>query len=237
MRLGVNIDHIATLRQQRRGHFPDPIEAARVCEKAGAASIVCHLREDRRHIQDGDVQKLRKTIRTRLNLEMSIAKSIVDVALKVRPDSVTLVPERRQELTTEGGLDAVRLMRQLKVLVRDFHQAKIAVSLFVDPEASQLEAARDCGAGIVELHTGSYADAKTAVLRLGKLAALKKAALAARKLELKAAAGHGLDYKNVGAIVKIAEIEELNIGFSIVSRALFTGLNEAVREMRRLMAS
>lgn len=237
MRLGVNIDHIATLRQARRGDFPDPIEAARACERAGATSIVCHLREDRRHIQDEDVRRLRATIRTRLNLEMSIAGSIVDVALKVKPDTVTLVPERREELTTEGGLDARRLIKRLKGLVRDFQQAKIEVSLFIDPETAQLEAARFLGVGIVELHTGSYAEAKTNASRLARLAELKRAARAAGKLQLRVAAGHGLDYQNVGAIAKIQEIEELNIGFSIISRALSVGLNSAVREMRRRIPS
>ena len=231
MRLGVNVDHIATLRQQRRGRAPDPVEAALACEQAGAAGIVCHLREDRRHIQDDDVRRLKAAIATRLNLEMSIAREIVDVALDVRPHQVTLVPERRQELTTEGGLDVVRLEPQVTRLVREFQQRGIEVSLFVDPVAAQLEASRRTGAAIIELHTGTYANSGSP----DDLEALRQAAARGRALGLSVAAGHGLDYDNVQAILEIPEIEELNIGFSIVSRALSVGLERAVRQMTALL--
>ena len=231
MRLGVNIDHVATLRQARRGPTPDPIEAALACERSGAESIVCHLREDRRHIQDADVRRLKRTMTTRLNLEMSIAPSVIDVALAVRPDQVTLVPERRRELTTEGGLDVIALSRRLRPIIRAFRERQIAVSLFVDPVPSQLAASREAGAAIVELHTGRYANATTPASRANALEALKKAAARGRSLGLEVAAGHGLDYENVGDVVVIPQIEELNIGFSIISRALSVGLEPAVREM------
>ncbi len=235
MRLGVNIDHVATLRQARRGAAPDPVEAALICERAGAASVVCHLREDRRHIQDADVRRLRRRIRTALNLEMSIARSVVKTALAVRPDQVTLVPERRQELTTEGGLDAVRLQRRLAPLIRAFQRKQIAVSLFVDPAMRQLAAARDLGAEIVELHTGRYANARTAAARRRELDLLIRTAGQGRAMGLAVAAGHGLDYDNIRPIARMAAIEEVNIGFSIVTRALAVGLERAVREMAALL--
>ena len=231
MRLGVNIDHVATVRQARRGTQPDPVEAALVCERAGASSIVCHLREDRRHIHDADVRRLRRTITTRLNLEMSIAPNVVKTALAVKPDEVTLVPEKRRELTTEGGLDVVRLSRLLIPLIRTFHARDIAVSLFVDPVPRQLQAARDVGARIIELHTGRYANARTAQARARELSALVRAAALTKRIGLNVAAGHGLDYDNVRAVCAIAQIEELNIGFSIIARALSVGLSNAVREM------
>ena len=231
MRLGVNIDHVATVRQARRGTQPDPVEAALVCERAGASSIVCHLREDRRHIHDADVRRLRRTITTRLNLEMSIAPNVVKTALAVKPDEVTLVPEKRRELTTEGGLDVVRLSKPLIPLIRTFHARDIAVSLFVDPAPRQLHAARDVGARTIELHTGRYANARTAQARARELAALVRAAALTKRIGLNVAAGHGLDYDNVRAVCAIAQIEELNIGFSIIARALFVGLSNAVREM------
>ena len=235
MRLGVNIDHIATLRQARRGATPDPIEAALACRRGGADSIVCHLREDRRHIQDRDVARLRARVPLPLNLEMSIAPEIVRAALRLRPDQVTLVPERRQELTTEGGLDVVRLRRRLASVIRTCAQKKISVSLFVEPQANQIEAAAHTGAGIVELHTGRYATARTARERARELAGLTRAVSQARRLGLMVAAGHGLDYDNVAAIVSIPEIVELNIGFSIVARSIFIGMEQAVRRMKRLM--
>ena len=234
MRLGVNIDHVATLRQARRGRTPDPVEAALVCERAGAASIVCHLREDRRHIQDDDVRRLRRAVATRLNLEMSLAKSVVDVALSARPDQVTLVPERRRELTTEGGLDVAALSRRLRPVLRAFRERGIAVSLFVDPVPTQLSAARDAGAAIVELHTGRYANAAPAA-RASALTELRRAAARSRSLGLSVAAGHGLDYENIRGITDIPEIEEANIGFSVISRALSAGLERAVREMVALL--
>ena len=231
MRLGVNIDHVATVRQARRGTQPDPVEAALVCERAGASSIVCHLREDRRHIHDADVRRLRRTITTRLNLEMSIAPNVVKTALAVKPDEVTLVPEKRRELTTEGGLDVVRLSQPLIPLIQTLHARGITVSLFVDPVSRQIRAARDIGATIIELHTGRYANARTAQARAKELAALARAAALAKSLGLTVAAGHGLDYHNVGPLCAMPGIEELNIGFAIIARALFVGLPKAVADM------
>lgn len=236
MRLGVNVDHIATLRQARRGRQPDPLAAALICERAGADRIVCHLREDRRHIQDADVRRLQAAVR-HLNLEMSIAPDVVHAALRIRPAQITLVPERRQELTTEGGLDAVRLSRRLRPLIRTFQERGIDVSLFIDPVLRQVEAASALGAGTVELHTGGYARAGTihagAAARLKHLHALRRAARQAKALGLLVAAGHGLDYENVAPVVAIPEIEELNIGFAIITRAVAVGLEQAVREMVR----
>ena len=231
MRLGVNVDHIATVRQARRGSSPDPVDAALVCERAGARSIVCHLREDRRHIQDEDVRRLKRMITTRLNLEMSIAKEIVSFALAVKPFQVTLVPERRQELTTEGGLDTVKLARRLRRVIEPFTTEGIKVSLFVDPVLEHLEAARDAGATIIELHTGRFANATGSLARQRALGALQTAARKGKELGLAVAAGHGLDERNVGPIVRMPEVEEVNIGFSIVARALSVGLERAVLEM------
>ena len=234
IRLGVNIDHIATVRQARREGFPDPVKAALVAEKAGASSIVCHLREDRRHIQDADVFNLRRRIKN-LNLEMSVAPEIIKIACRVRPNQVTLVPEKRQELTTEGGLDARRLMRRLGKAVNAFQKKKIAVSLFIDPDMRQLKAAQRLGVEIVEFHTGRYAQAKSKATQASELSALRRSAEAAKHLGLEVAAGHGLDYANVASVAAISEIEELNIGFSIISQALFSGLSSAVSEMCRIM--
>ncbi len=235
MRLGVNVDHIATLRQARRGSMPDPVAAAQLCERAGAQSIVCHLREDRRHIHDEDVLRLRRAVTTRLNLEMSITPEIVEVALRVKPDQVTLVPERRQELTTEGGLDVVKLAEPLRPLIQRLEDYGIMVSLFIDPVTAQLEAAHACGASIIELHTGGYANAKSSREQADALEAIRRAAITGRTLGLAVAAGHGLDYENVKAIARIPEIEEVNIGFAIISRALEVGLEQAVRDMAVLL--
>jgi pyridoxine 5-phosphate synthase len=235
MRLGVNVDHIATVRQARRGTFPDPIEAALICQRAGADSIVCHLREDRRHIQDEDVRRLKRELSIPLNLEMSIAKEIVKVALDVKPSQVTLVPERRQELTTEGGLDVVRLEKRLRPLIKIFETNGIRVSLFVDPVRDQLRMSQDVGTSIVELHTGGYATATDTRGRERELAALQRAAVWGREAGLSVAAGHGLNYDNIRPIIEIPEIEEVNIGFSIISRALFSGLERAVRDMAELL--
>ena len=234
MRLGVNIDHIATLRQARRGHWPDPVQAARLCERAGASSIVCHLREDRRHIQNEDVRRLKRVV-NRLNLEMSIARSIVQVALAVKPAQVTLVPERREELTTEGGLDVVKLSTTLRPLIRSFRQRRIEVSVFIDPIASQVRAAHRIGSDQIELHTGRYARARTTRARARELRALQRAASQGHALGLTIAAGHGLEYENVREIVRLQGIEELNIGFSIVTRALWVGLEQAVKDMVTLL--
>jgi pyridoxine 5-phosphate synthase len=206
-----------------------------VCEHAGASSIVCHLREDRRHIQDADVARLKRELSIPLNLEMSTAKDIVAVALRIKPAQVTLVPERRQELTTEGGLDAVRLGRQLRVLIKAFEADGIRVSLFVDPVREQLRAAHDARVSIIELHTGGYATAAGANARERQLDALRRAAAWGAEIGLSIAAGHGLDYDNIRPVVAIPEIEEVNIGFSIISRAFCVGLECAVREMAQLL--
>ena len=231
MRLGVNIDHIATVRQARRGSTPGPVAAARTCELAGATSIVCHLREDRRHIQDDDVRSLKRAVSARFNVEMSLAKSVIAVALAVKPHQVTLVPERRQELTTEGGLDVIRLRAALTRSIPAFRERGIDVSLFVDPQPRQLLASCELGATTIELHTGGYANARTARSRARELETLRRAAHLGTALGLTVAAGHGLDYDNVRPIAQIPQIEELNIGFSIVTRALEVGLGRAVEEM------
>lgn len=212
------------------------MDAARACERAGADSIVCHLREDRRHIQDRDVARLIRALPIPVNLEMSIAPEIVAIARRLKPRQVTLVPERRQELTTEGGLDVVRLARRLRRVVSGFHEEGIDVSLFIDPVRRQLQAAADVGAKIVELHTGRYANTRPRTKqRVRELAMLSFSARHAEGLGLAVAAGHGLDYENVRNIAAMPVLEELNIGFSIVSRALFIGLEQAVREMNALI--
>ncbi len=232
IRLGVNVDHVATVRQARRGSEPSPVEAALEAEAAGAQSIVCHLREDRRHIQDRDVVELRRKIRTLLNLEMGLAPGIIRAALRIRPDQVTLVPERRQELTTEGGLDVFGQLARIRRAVKRFHDHGIEVSLFIDPDLRQVGASARTGARIVEIHTGCYANAKKPQRELRKVA---EAARAARYVGLAVAAGHGLTEKNVRPIAALPEIEELNIGHSIISRALFLGIGRAVRQMKELM--
>jgi len=233
--LGVNIDHIATLRQARGGIEPDPVMAARVCEAAGCESIVAHLREDRRHMQDRDLYILRKTVRTRLNMEMSIAKEIVAIALDLVPDQATLVPERRQELTTEGGLDCVKYGKQVTSVTGKLQDAGITVSLFIDPSKKQVKAARDTGAEYIELHTGEYSNAKGIRARKAELRKLEDAAAYAISLGLRVNAGHGLNYVNVREVAGIKGMEELNIGHSIISRAVFTGLERAVKEMIALI--
>ncbi|MBI4355292.1 MAG: pyridoxine 5'-phosphate synthase [Candidatus Omnitrophica bacterium] len=233
--LGVNIDHVATVRQARRGAQPDPVAAARLAEQGGCDSIVAHLREDRRHIQDADLFRLERAIRTRLNLEMSLAPEILRVALRLKPDQVTLVPERRQELTTEGGLDVVRHAARIAQALAPLQRRGILVSLFVDPNRRQLAAARRVGAAWVELHTGAYANARTASARRRELQLLRRATSDARRLGLRVNAGHGLDYHNVRPVAAIPDIEELNIGHAIVAQAVFVGMTQAVRDMRRLM--
>lgn len=233
-KLGVNIDHVATLRQARRGLEPDPVHAALVCLKNGAHSIVAHLREDRRHIQDRDVYALRKAVRKGFNLEMSIDPGVVKVALDVVPDQVTLVPERRQELTTEGGLDVVGNARRLKKVIRDFKSLDIIVSLFVAADRRQIDACAALDVQSIELHTGRYADAKTHSARTHELKKIREMAGYAHALGLVVNAGHGLDYKNTPAIARIEEIKELNTGYSIMCRAMMVGLPQAVREMVKL---
>lgn len=235
-KLGVNIDHVATVRQARRGAEPDPLQAALMAEMGGADSIVCHLREDRRHIQDRDLKLLKEIVSTRLNLEMGLSDEIIGIALEVRPHAVTFVPERRQELTTEGGLNVAKEKQKIRDVISKFTKAGIEVSLFVDPEREQLEAARFTGAKMVELHTGAYANAKTSESAKEELYKLTQAAIMARNLRLLAAAGHGLNYKNSAEVARIPEIVELNIGHSIVSRAVFVGIYQAVREMKELIS-
>ena len=233
--LGVNIDHVATLRQARRTVEPDPVWAAAEAELAGCDSIVCHLREDRRHMQDRDLVALRRTVCTRLNLELAASPEIVAIALRVRPDQATFVPERRQEVTTEGGLDVAAHRRRLAPAIRRLQQRGVAVSLFVDPDLRQLEGARALGVSMVELHTGRYANARTDAGRRRALAQLRAAARQAQVMGLAVNAGHGLTYRNVAAVAALPAVAELNIGHSVIARAVFVGLRQAVREMAALV--
>lgn len=233
--LGVNIDHVATLRQARGTRYPDPVEAARLAENAGADSITVHLREDRRHIQERDVQLLKDVIQTRLNLEAAVSEDMLAFACKVLPQDVCLVPERRQELTTEGGLDVAGQKPRMREACKRLGAAGMRVALFIDPDPSQIEAAADVGALAVELHTGAYADAPGRHAQGEELHRLTEACRQASHLGLAVHAGHGLNYHNVGAIAAIPEIVELNIGHAIVARAVMTGLPAAVSDMKRLM--
>lgn len=235
MRLAVNIDHIATIRQARKGVDPDPVAAALICELAGAEGITVHLRGDRRHVQDRDVELLVRTIKTRLNIEMAATREMVRVALAVKPHQVTLVPERREEVTTEGGLDVVLHAGAIDKVVRELLDSRIHVSIFVDPDLEQIRACHRLGARRIEINTGKYADAWGAGNEEGELEKIHNAAKAARKLGLTVLAGHGLNYFNIGPIARITEIEELNIGHAIVSRAVLVGLDRAVRDMIALM--
>jgi pyridoxine 5-phosphate synthase len=236
IRLGVNIDHVATVRQARKTIEPDPVNAAIIAEKAGADGITVHLRQDRRHISDRDVRVLRKTVKTSLNLEMSAAKPIVDIALLVKPDQATLVPEKREELTTEGGLDVLAQKNKIKKTVMRLKARKINVSLFVEPDLEQIKAAKLAGADAIELHTGSYANAKAKKAAEKQLKRLAKAAVFASSIGLKVYAGHGLTYENTaGLLKKVPHLEELNIGHSIVSRAVLNGMDEAVRTMKKII--
>jgi pyridoxine 5-phosphate synthase len=231
-RLYINIDHVATLRQARRGRQPDPVEAAVACEAAGADGITAHLREDRRHIQDDDVERLKKTVRTYFNLEMACVAEMLEIARKIKPQQVTLVPERREEITTEGGLDILTDPRRIQNAVDALTDAGIRVSLFIDPTRAAIEQSRKLGVPAIELHTGSYAhDPKSA----GPIDALRDSARRGADLGIAIHAGHGLTVENVGPVAEIPEIEELNIGHSIVSRAVFIGLDAAVREMHEAM--
>ncbi|MDD5383126.1 MAG: pyridoxine 5'-phosphate synthase [Candidatus Margulisbacteria bacterium] len=238
IRLGVNIDHIATLRQARQENFPDPVAAARECLAGGADGVVCHLREDRRHIQDKDVIRLCR-LKTRLDLEMAATPAMLKIALQIKPDMVTIVPEKRAELTTEGGLDVVRHRQALKPIVEKLQRSGILVSLFVDPEKRQIVESAGLLADFIELHTGKYARASYIKGRTSSVKReLEKIGLAtqqARLMGLRVNAGHGLDYENVGDIVRIPGIEELNIGFSIIARSVIVGMKNAVAEMRRAM--
>jgi len=244
LRLGVNIDHVATLRQARYATMPesknvepDPLVAARVCERAGASGIVAHLRADRRHIQDRDIERLRANVMTKLNLEMGNTEEIIDVALRIVPDEVCLVPEKRQEVTTEGGLDVVAQRKELETTIKRLQACGIRVSLFIDPTLEQVDIAAELGAQMVELHTGKLANAFTDKVEKEELEKLRAAARAASESKLQVNAGHGINYKNIKLIHQIPRLTELNIGHSIVSRAMSVGLDNAVTEMLAAMAN
>lgn len=233
--LGVNIDHIATLRNARGTKYPDPVHAAEIAERAGADGITVHLREDRRHIKDRDVRILRDTIQTRMNLEMAVTDEMVDIAVATQPDFVCLVPEKRQELTTEGGLDVAGQLEKIKAATAKLSEAGIKVSLFIDADREQIDAAKACGAPFIELHTGHYADAESVEDQQDELKKISAAASYAADLGIMVNAGHGLTYHNVAAIAALPEIHELNIGHSIIGRAVFDGLATAVKDMKDAM--
>ena len=235
MLLGVNIDHVATLRQARGTAYPSPLEAALAAEDAGADYITLHLREDRRHIQDRDVVEMRRALRTKMNLEAAVAPEMIAFARRVRPHDVCLVPERRAELTTEGGLDVASALKRVERACRDLGAAGIRVSLFIDADRKQVDAAVAAGAPVVELHTGHYADARGAGSRRRALERIRAAAEYAAGKGLRVNAGHGLNYENVAPIASIASIRELNIGHAIIARAVFVGISQAVREMKALL--
>jgi pyridoxine 5-phosphate synthase len=232
--LGINIDHVATVRQARRVSYPDPVHAALLAEQAGADNITLHLREDRRHIQDRDVHSLRPLLKTRMNLEMGLTDEMVDIALEVRPQDCCLVPEKRQEITTEGGLDVAADVERVAAGVRRLSDAGIRVALFIAPDLAQIDAAKRSGAPVIELHTGTYAEASGGE-QARELERLASAARRAESLGLEVHAGHGLTYNNVIPVAAIPAIVELNIGHCIIARAIFTGLEAAVRDMKALM--
>jgi pyridoxine 5-phosphate synthase len=233
--LGVNIDHIATLRNARGTKYPDPVHAAEIAERAGADGITIHLREDRRHILDRDVRILRETIQTRMNLEMAVTDEMVQIALDTKPDFVCLVPEKREELTTEGGLDVLGNLEKIKAATEKLTAAGIKVSLFIDADREQIDAAKVCGAPFIELHTGHYADAETVADQQDEFKKIAAAASYASDQGITVNAGHGLTYHNVACIAALPEIYELNIGHSIVGRAVFDGLSQAVADMKAIM--
>ncbi|MEM7817091.1 MAG: pyridoxine 5'-phosphate synthase [Candidatus Aenigmatarchaeota archaeon] len=235
MKLGVNVDHIATLREARKTLYPDPVVGALLCEYAGANSIVAHLREDRRHIKERDIFLIKKLIKIPFNLEMSINKEIVEIALKLKPHQATLVPERRQELTTEGGLNLIKNYKRVERVIKILKNKGIKVSLFIDPIKAQIKLAKDLGANLIELNTGKYSETKSKKTIKKELEKIKEAAKFAKSLNFFVAAGHGLDYENVKEIIKIKEIEELNIGHSIICRSVFVGIVEAVDEMIKIL--
>ncbi|MFQ5865549.1 MAG: pyridoxine 5'-phosphate synthase [bacterium] len=235
VRLGVNVDHVATLREARRGKVPDPIAAAIAAEMAGADGIVCHLREDRRHIKDKDLYLLKEVVKTHLNLEMAATDEMIKRATEVLPDMVTLVPERREEVTTEGGLDVITNYDWIEEVINQLRSHNIVTSLFIDPDIEQIKAAARCAADYVELHTGMYANAEDLGTVEDELEKLRSMAMAASKLGLGVSAGHGLNYHNVRAILQIEQIEELNIGHSIVAKAVMVGMERAVREMLEII--
>ena len=234
-KLFVNIDHVATLRQARGGKQPDPVAAAVLAELAGADGIIVHLREDRRHIQDRDLELLRQVVKTRLNLEMANTEEILKIALKVKPDFVTFVPERRQELTTEGGLDVLSNQAALKKSIRSLKEEGILASLFIDPEIPQVRASKRVGAQLIEIHTGRYCDVPDGIFRQKEFERILTAIQEGRRLGLLVNVGHGLDYQNIIPLIQVSGIEDFSIGHSIVSRAVLVGLDQAVREMKRLI--
>jgi pyridoxine 5-phosphate synthase len=233
--LGVNIDHIATIREARGTRYPEPIQAALVAEQAGADAITLHLREDRRHIQDRDVELLRGILHTRMNLEMAATPEMGRIAVELRPADCCLVPERREELTTEGGLDVAGHQRHISDFCAMLGEAGVRVSLFIDADPAQLDAAAEAGAPVVEIHTGRYADALSAEARADELARIAAAVEHGKRMGLEVNAGHGLDYHNVTAVAALPGVRELNIGHAIVARALFSGLDRAIRDMKSLM--
>jgi pyridoxine 5-phosphate synthase len=235
--LAINVDHVATIRQARGGAEPDPVLAASLCELAGADGIVVHLREDRRHIQDRDVRLLRQTVKTKLNLEMAVTAEIIDIALEIVPDMVTLVPEKRKELTTEGGLDVLANAKKVGKAIEKMRKAGIPVSIFVDPDAAQVQAALDAGATFVELHTGSYCEARTMEEQEQQFGLIEQTAELAYESGLRVNAGHGLDYRNTHPIAALPFIEELSIGHAVISRAVMVGIDQAVREMLAIVRS
>ncbi len=235
--LGVNIDHVATLRQARGTPYPSPIDAALAAENAGADYITLHLREDRRHIQDADVVRLRQVLKTRMNLEAAVTREMIEFARRVRPDDVCLVPERRAEVTTEGGLDVAHNLARVSEACRALGDAGIRVSLFIDPDGTQIDAALGAGAPVIELHTGRYADAPDQAAAGRELEVIRQAARDATGKGLHVNAGHGLNYQNVTAVAAIKEIRELNIGHAIVAQAVFVGMAQAVRDMKALIAA
>lgn len=229
------MDHVATLRQARGTRYPDPVDAALLAERSGADSITIHLREDRRHIQDRDLEIMSRVLQTRINLEMAVTDSMIEIALAAAPSDCCLVPERREELTTEGGLDVASRRDTVAAACQRLAERGVRVSLFIDPEAHQLDAAVECGAPVVELHTGAFADAETPAARTAELVRIREAAERGAALGLTVHAGHGLNYHNVGEVAAISQIMELNIGHAVVARAVFDGLAKAVADMKRLM--
>lgn len=235
MKLAVNIDHIATIREARQSNEPEPVLAALLAEQAGAEGIVCHIRGDRRHIKERDLEQLRAVVKTKLNIEMAATQEMKEIALNIKPDVVSLVPERDEEVTTEGGLDVIANKEHLAPLIQDLGKANIEVSIFVDPDLKQIKACHDVRVPLIEINTGKYCDLKPGKARQKALEEIIKAAEYGHKLGLEIHAGHGLDYKNVPSIVAVPEIKELSIGFSIVARAAFVGLEKAVKEMVALL--
>ncbi len=234
-KLSVNVDHVATIREARKGNEPDPVTAASLAEIAGCDGIIVHLREDRRHIQDRDLEILRKTVKTRLNLEMAATDEMIGIALKIKPDLCTLVPEKREELTTEGGLDVLGNFAQVQKAINELHQGMIKVSLFVDPNSDQIKAAKKLKADFIEIHTGIYSNAQTEIDIKRELKNIVESAQLASGLGLGVNAGHGLNYHNIQPLINIPEIDEFSIGHSIIARAVLVGMERAVKEMLQLI--